>query len=160
MDIRTIILVTSALFLTVPAQAELYKWIDESGSTVYSETPPPAGAEVLTSPMIQAAPTPSSTPAATAPIAQSPERIAETAAQMTSESQARKTEAAERQTKQEEEKSLQETCDKLRANLETLKLQRRVFYYDESGEKVILDPMTQEKKARETEEKIKEFCQE
>ncbi len=34
-------LLLSALLVTVPALAGIYRWVDENGQTVYSQTPPP-----------------------------------------------------------------------------------------------------------------------
>ena len=34
-----------ALMVTTTAQAEIYRWLDENGVTVYSEMPPPDGGE-------------------------------------------------------------------------------------------------------------------
>ncbi len=34
-------LLLSVLLTTVPAQADIYRWVDENGHTTYSQTPPP-----------------------------------------------------------------------------------------------------------------------
>lgn len=38
------------LGLVAPAGAEVYRWIDEEGGTVYSQTPPPAGGSTVLRP--------------------------------------------------------------------------------------------------------------
>jgi hypothetical protein len=49
-----------ALMATATAQAEIYRWVDENGVTVYSEMPPPDGE----ADRVKTAPAPSETPEA------------------------------------------------------------------------------------------------
>lgn len=41
-----ILFVMAVLLLSAPSMAKIYKWVDESGTTHYTQTPPPAKAKV------------------------------------------------------------------------------------------------------------------
>src|SRR5688572_29300168 len=41
----SVLLCTLMTAATTPAVAATYKWVDENGQTIYSQTPPPAGAQ-------------------------------------------------------------------------------------------------------------------
>ena len=45
-----------ALLLSAPSFAELYKWTDENGEIIYSDEPPPQGAETIDPPPITTTP--------------------------------------------------------------------------------------------------------
>ena len=41
MKTLTLLLVAATLIITPPAQAEMYKWVDENGTITFKDTPPP-----------------------------------------------------------------------------------------------------------------------
>lgn len=43
MVIRTASILALALFFTSAAEARMYRWVDDNGMTVYSQSPPPSG---------------------------------------------------------------------------------------------------------------------
>ncbi|MCW8889481.1 MAG: DUF4124 domain-containing protein [Sedimenticola sp.] len=43
MVIRTASILTLALLFTSAAEARMYRWVDDNGMTVYSQSPPPSG---------------------------------------------------------------------------------------------------------------------
>jgi len=61
---RVLIICTALLCLsfTLPAAAEMYKWVDEKGNITYSDTPPEEDAEALEPPMLNAMPSVKSSP--------------------------------------------------------------------------------------------------
>jgi len=140
------------LFLQTATASSLYKWVDENGNIVYSQTMPPPGAKVLQQPRISGLRTP--TPAADTESA--PQQAQSTTGTTTASTE---TQPARNLTEEQQEQ-YREYCENLRKNLELLKQPKRVYVNTEDGERHYLGDDEREEKIRSTNEKITQHCQE
>ncbi|PLY16394.1 MAG: hypothetical protein C0631_03890 [Sedimenticola sp.] len=150
---RTFLLASLAtLFLATQAEAKMYRWVDESGTTVYSQTPPIDGnaSEVTVTPAPSSAPAAPQTPEpqqSAAPEEATPEAAVDDEAEM-----ARKKAASD--------KIKAESCAAAKHNLSV---------YQNAGNKLIKTPEglyerltdeQREERIKQAEENVKEFCSE
>ncbi len=158
-----------ALFITLPAAAEVYSWRDKDGNVHYSDVPPPSGA-TKTLPGSARPPTDTTdeaaggTPAAAAPTT-APKGAAKgpkSAADMELEFRQRRAAEAEAQAKAEKEKSeaaeREKNCNQARAHLAALESGQRVVRMNEKGEREYLDDKTRESEGRELRQQIEKMC--
>lgn len=114
--------------LPVPAQTdrEVYRWVDEQGNVIFSDTPP---AKDATKFVLKTSPTRPLDKAQTAPPAAEPEPEA--------------TDSEQVQTTQQEAAAMQklrtQNCERARSNLVTLETARRVYDPLPNGERRYLD---------------------
>jgi hypothetical protein len=149
---QIIILVLPVLLLLQTATAStLYKWVDDNGNIVYSQTMPPPGAKVLQQPRIRGLHTPA-TPAES----ETPPSQAQTATGApTSSPEAQPA----RDLSEEQQEQYRDYCNNLRKNLELLKQPKRVYVSTEDGGRHYLGDEEREEKIGTTNEKISEHCQ-
>lgn len=134
------------LCLTLPASAQMYKWVDSNGKVQYSDKPPPSN---IKSDKLHD-PTPA--PAASAPAASEGKGGAKkdaakagpkTVAEQEQAFRKRQLDAAKAQEdegkKQAEERDRAENCKRAKAALASLQLGGRQSRMDEKGERVFLD---------------------
>lgn len=146
----------SALLITLPAQAEVHKWVDANGKVQYSDQAPPgkAGVEKL---RVDRIPTPA--PAAGS---QADKPAAKSLADRDLEYRQRQVAAEEAQKKQAqadaETKIKQQNCAGARGNLKTLEEGGRVFNYDAKGERAYLDDAARSKALEEAKKRVSEWC--
>jgi hypothetical protein len=117
-----------ALALALPAAAQqMYKWVDEKGTTHFSEYPPPDGkggkVDVKPAPANEKSYNPDSW------------------RERELESRQRRAQQAitEETDRKREEASRAQNCRRAREGLDTMKNARRVYNLDEKGERVYLD---------------------
>ena len=135
------------------ALAQAYKWRDEKGGIVFSDTPPPPNiprANILQVPKGKFAPAPASAAASGAPASGSPSVSAKaeafvpkTTAEREADFKKRQLEA-QKKAKEEGEKTAQDqqrsaNCDALRQNLVALESGQRVARVDSKGERYFVD---------------------
>jgi hypothetical protein len=95
----------------LPVSADMYRWVDENGRTVYSQSPPPSGQAV------KLKPAPSPPPEEVSAAQERLQRQIESA----SDAENNRKQGAEEQTKQADAaKRLADNCATARKNLETL----------------------------------------
>ncbi|GIX21744.1 MAG: hypothetical protein KatS3mg121_0527 [Gammaproteobacteria bacterium] len=117
-----------ALLWTASAQAAVYKWRDETGATVYSQSPPPPGVPY------ERVGTPPPPADAGADLEALRERLR--ALEEEKAAQAKDRETAEQAA--ERERRRREDCARLRADIDVLSSGRRVRQADDQGEYVVL----------------------
>jgi hypothetical protein len=150
---QLIILVLPALlFLQTATASSLYKWVDENGNIVYSQTMPPPGAKVLQQPRIRGLRTPP-------PPAES-DNAPQQAQPATSTISASSEAEPSRNLTEDQQEQYREYCQNLSKNLELLKQPKRVYVGTEDGGRHYLSDEEREEKIRSTNEKITKHCQE
>ena len=128
----------------LPASAQMYKWVDESGKVQYSDKPPPSNlkAEKLRKPS-----TASSTPAPIDAKGGAAKDAAKAGPKTTAEQEqafrkrqieASKAEQEESQ-KQAQAREKQENCRRAKASVASLEMGGRQTRVDEKGERTFLD---------------------
>ena len=130
--------------------AAIYKWVDENGEVVYSETRPPQQTEYE---RIRTTPPPSADPEAAL------QKLRE---QSTELEQRRETQRQDRQIQQqttELEQQRAKNCAQLRKNLSVLEQNNRVREQQANGEYVFLTEDQRQAKIQGTRERIAAECQ-
>lgn len=151
--------VVPLLFLTIispGAIAEIYKWLDRNGNTVYSQSPPPAGASPLTTPGVSSSsPDNGTTSKAVEEILNSDREAREKRRALQQQKRAHKAE-------EERHKQLRQSCERLRNNLATMKSKggRRIYVEESGGKNRILSESELSKKMLDAEQKIQKYCTE
>lgn len=146
----------SALVMTLPAQAEVNKWVDADGKVHYSDQAPPGKAGVHKLRVgINNTPT-----AATGSPTDKP--AAKSLADRELEYRQRQIAAEEAQKKQAQadadSKLKQQNCAGARGNLKTLEEGGRVYNYDAKGERTYLDDAARTKSLEEAKKRVSEWC--
>jgi hypothetical protein len=150
---RFLFLLLAALAAQAPAHAQ-YSWIDDHGTRVFSDRPPPPGtppARILKAPHAPASATPYALPAPAAPAAPAapttaaPPSLAERDADF--RKRAAERDAAERQAAEDAKRKAAQAgqCAAARHSEVTLTSGRRLTDVDDQGERVVV---TEEEKAR------------
>lgn len=131
------------------ASAEMYRWVDENGVTVYSQKPPPSGNARVIRP--QAGPSAAEVAASRARENQAAERLADDAEDRMKAEEASKKDAEEKARKAQ-------NCAAARKNLETMSNLGSRMVANEQGE--YSRPTMEQRQAdiRAAEEEIKRSC--
>lgn len=148
----------SALLVSQPIQAEIYKWRDKDGSIRYSDTPPPSN---IKNESILGKKNPR--PAATAASAQSEQAKATSTNTVNSAKEGDQARQVEEQkkteaTRQAELKFRQESCAVARKNLAMYMSGGRIMTTDASGERQYLGDDEIAKAKQEAQEAVAKFC--
>ena len=134
-----------AAFAASPANAALYKWVDDNGRVVYGDQPPPGvKVERLN------APAPPTNPHAVREVASKDAEIKQ-----------RQQQRAEEETKatkaRAEAKRKSDGCSEARGRIKTLKEDMNVFRYNEKGEKVFLDTSARQSAIADNEKLLRDL---
>ena len=148
------------LFLQTATASTLYKWVDENGNIVYSQTMPPHGAKVLQQPRIRGLKTPETPAANEAPVESASEESPQQAQTTASASTPAPETQPARDLTEEQQEQYREYCQNLRKNLELLEQPKRVYVSTEDGGRHYLGDEERAEKIRTTSEKISKHCQE
>lgn len=138
-----------ALIAASAVHAEIYKWVDSSGQTQYTQTPPPEGVESVNietsqSPVPEAADT-ESVPKAEIKASEEPEQ--------------QKTGTARDPEKEAEIARIsKQNCITARNNLEQLSRSGQIRYRTGDGEVLRLSEEDRQQRIEEARSQIKEFC--
>ena len=127
-----------------PAQAALYKWVDEKGVTQYTETPPPEG---KASKKIEIAPSPPPRPAS-------------------DDWRKRDQESKERHIKEDEQKARdtqnaavrRDRCLRAQREIDTLRRAIPVYFVNEKGERVYVDDSERARQMAGWSQQARENC--
>lgn len=146
---KRLIVLAAALALVPPAAAQLYKYVDKNGKTVYSDQPPAnVESKQIHVPHSRA---PSSAPAA-----------ARSAVERDKELDKSRKQVAEKQKKTEEasQKAAQaaQRCAQLRTAHQTFVDGGRIQKYNEQGERVLLSDEEIESERERTRREMEEAC--
>lgn len=138
------------VILALPvAQAVTYKWLDEQGNVVYSQTPPPDGTAYEILDTIK----PSRTPPKSAPTAQTSKAVADL--QASEKERKANQDLASEQAKNAELRA--KNCASAKQNLETYTVYKRIRQPDGSVKRIPDDE--RERKIKEYQQAVKEFCE-
>ncbi|MGA7979397.1 MAG: DUF4124 domain-containing protein [Chromatiaceae bacterium] len=143
------LIVLFAASTCMPLHADMYRWVDENGRTVYSQSPPPDGQAVK----LKAAPPP---PPAEVSAAQ--KRLQRQIETSFDDREERKRAAEEQAKKDEAAKRLAENCAAARKNLETLQNLGPRMIRTSDGEYRRLSEEEVAAEIRKTEEQIAKHC--
>jgi hypothetical protein len=144
---RLLLALGLALFVALPASAQMYKWVDSDGKVHYSDKPPPSNikAEKLRTPA------PASAPAASEVKGAAQKDAAKDAAKTGPKTPAEQEQAfrkrqldAAKAREEEGKKQAQaldkaENCKRAKASVTSLQMGGRQVRIDEKGERVFLD---------------------
>jgi hypothetical protein len=141
--------------VTAPAVAATYKWTDENGQTIYSQTPPPAGTQGVE--RIKGPPPPSRNSGTPSTAAQ---KTKDAAAAFNERREERKTQEQDKKKMQDADAKRKEHCDGMRADIETLTnkpIVRRTS--EDGGESRVLTTEEREADVKILRERVKNECQ-
>jgi hypothetical protein len=145
---RTIVLLSLAL-LPLAAAAEMYKWVDEKGHTVYSEQPPPDGKASK----VDIRPSPPGT--GTAPTDWKQKEIDARQTRITKEQQQESQKAVE----QNAANARKHNCLESQRQLNIAQAPRPVYEVNEKGEKVYLDDKERQRQIDGWQANVKKYCE-
>ncbi len=143
----------SVLFLTwlAPATARTYRWVDENGVTIYSQSRPPSG----TNATVIKAPPP-------APASESSGTTNKLKARLEASEKAKK---EKNEAKEKEEKTIRnaeikkQNCENAKKNLSSLELHPRIKKKMDDGEYKILSDEERTADIEKAKKAIKKYCE-
>jgi hypothetical protein len=146
----TLIAFLQAVLLLLPAAAPAgsYKWVDEDGNTVYSQSRPPADARNVE--RVKEAPRPTEDPATAS------ERTRQQSEALNERRDARNTETKDKKTAEDKEGQRKQVCEQLQKNLEVLTTKPIVRKQAEDGEMVVLDTEQRETEVKDVRKRIQD----
>ncbi len=137
-------------FSTIPAWSTIYRWVDDNGQVVYSQTPPPPGREART-----VAPPP--------PPAESPEaarqRLQKQLETLDALDEKRRKAKEEEQKKAQEARKKAEICQRARGNLEVLTKRPPNTLFKVGDEYKRFTPEERDKKIEQMKKLIRQTCE-
>lgn len=145
-------LLCALLTMTTGVHAAMYKWVDENGQTVYSQTPPPGGKQ--NAERIKAPPRPASDPNA------AQQKTKEDADGFGERRSEKKTSEQDQKKMQQAEAERKKQCEQMRQDIEILTTRPVVRRTPEGGgEPVVLTAEEREADVKEMRERLKKHCQ-
>ena len=147
--LKVVTVLIVANMVTLSANAAIYKWVDENGQTVYSETPPPRGTQAS---RLKKQAAPSTDP-------QKAMEELRTRAEEFSKRRDEKVQGKEDVAKKDDQaKAQQERCKQLKTNLEALSSGQRIRETKPDGESAYLDDTQKQARLKSTQESISKEC--
>jgi hypothetical protein len=141
------------LATSMPALAQLYKWVDANGQVHYSDKPPPASAKPEKTLNIR------NVPSAPAPPSEGGTVTAKSAAERDLEFRKRKVEQEEEQKKAAAEAETErQNCARAQEKLRLYQEAGRVYRIDEQGERQYLSDEGREQGLAEAREEVDKHC--
>ncbi len=135
-------------FITLSAPATIYRWVDENGQVVYSQTPPPSGrAETVAPP-----PPPAESPE------QARQRLDQQLKRLEELDEKRRKAREETQQKENQARKKAEICQRARQNLEILTSRPPNTLYKVGKEYKRFTPEERTKKIEQMKKLIKQTC--
>ncbi len=152
-----------ALFVALPAAAQVYSWRDKDGRLNYADQPPASGeVKLLQDPrqrQAQAAPAARSSGDAAAAASNKPKTLAERELEF----RQRRAEAAEADAKEKKEAAemadRQRYCEQLRNQLSALNSGQRVSRFNSAGEREYLDDAARAAEIDRQQQQLEQNCQ-
>ena len=141
-------ILSTCLLISTCVQAEAYRWVDENGVTVYSQSPPPDG----TAEKIKPPPAPAEDP-------DSAQRHLDAEMQRLEDYREDKALAADKANKAAEIRRIkEENCTKAKANLENLTVVRQRLARQPDGSYLPIDENERQAKLEQARRDIDENC--
>lgn len=134
----------------ITSWAATYKWTDENGQTIYSQTPPPKGTqgvERIKGP-----------PRSSADSKTSSQKTKEDAAAFSERQDEKKTADQDQKKMQQAEAERRKLCEQMRQDVDTLTNKPVVRRANENGEPVVLTAEERETEVKEMRERLKKEC--
>lgn len=162
---KKVLLLLILMALPLMAHAQVYKWRDANGKTIYSDVPPPGNVKqelIIGNKPVAPAAAPSALPAvgAGAPAAASDPKKA--AADKDAEARKRQVEAEaakkKDEAKQAELEQRQQNCLKAKTNLQNYKIGGRLSRANEKGEREYLSDAEIANGKEQAQKEVDEFC--
>lgn len=150
MRINSLLLIM-VILLSQPAAAAMYKWVDEKGNIVYSQSMPPPGAKILENPHL-----PKSRPSSS-----ETETTATSATQQAGSTQEAGTTAQtgnKTPLTPEQQEQYRDYCEQVKQNLDLLMQPKRVYVTNDQGERHYLDDKEREERIGQANDNIKRYC--
>ena len=147
---RNLIIILTVVFLIwlLPATAKSYRWVDENGVTIYSQSPPPSGDATVIKP-----PPPPATPPEEAM-----KKLKEQQAAI-DKSRSKKNEADKKDGKEAKNAEIKkQTCEASKKNLEQLELHPRVRMKMDDGSYKQLTDEERTAEIQEAKKGIEKYC--
>ena len=141
------IVMLSLLLVPAAASAEMYKWVDEKGRTVYSEQPPPDG-KAATKLDIRTSP-------GSAPADWKQKEIDSRQTKIVKDQQEQNQKAQE----QNQMTAKKANCIESQRQLAIAQTPRPVYQVDEKGEKVYLDEAARQREIDGWAANVKKYCE-
>lgn len=174
--LNSMVALSVLLITTLPAQAEIYKWVDKDGTVKYTDTPPPTGVKSLSTIGKKTA-----APTAQAPSPETPQVTPGTnakpqtpgAAKVDSlgksdntspEAQAKKKRELEEIAKKNkaeleaQAKKKELNCATARTNYQTYSQGGRIYKTNEKGERIYVDEKDLAEGAAQAQRDMQEYC--
>ena len=148
---KRISIVTISLMLLIwllPTTAKTYRWVDEKGVTIYSQSPPPSGKATIINPPPKPAAAPN-------------EIMKDLKRQQTAIDDASKKKqetAQEREQKAKNEETKKQNCAVARKNLEMVQQHPRARIKKEDGSYKTLSPEERKVEIEKNTKYVEEFC--
>ncbi len=164
--VKSLIALGALLITTLPAHAEIYKWVDKDGSVKYTDTPPPNGAKTLST-IKKKATNPVTTPvAAPGGVLANPAQTQAIGADGTASEQElakkkREIDEVEKKNKAEKEaqaKQKQLNCTAAKSNYQSYSQGGRIYKTNEKGERIYLGDKELADGAAQAKREINEYC--
>jgi hypothetical protein len=155
--------VLSLPLLALPSAHAQFSWVDEHGTHVFSDQPPPPGTppqRILKAPRPRSpyavdAPAPAPAPAADKPAAPT---LADREADYKKQLKQRSEEAAKAEHQAEEARARDERCKALRSEMAGLKTDMRVFNVTPNGDRSYLSDEERARNIRKTQQSLDNDC--
>jgi biopolymer transport protein ExbB/TolQ len=142
------LLQATLVLLPATTLAGSYKWVDQDGNTVYSQTRPPADAQNVE--RVKEAPRPSQD------AGEASQKTQEQTKNINERQQTRKTEEQDKKTAEDKEAQRKQVCERLNKNLEVLTTRPIVRKESAEGEMVVLDAEQREAEVEQVRKLIKD----
>jgi hypothetical protein len=130
-----LIAICAALFASLVAQAQVYKWVDKDGKVQYSDQPPPPGASKADAQKVTSVVTTVTSGGSSAP--------GKTLQDRAKESDKARSDGADKQKKDDDAAKIaqqnQEACNSAKQSLKTLQAGGRITTTGADGEKTLMD---------------------
>lgn len=142
----------TVLLAALPAQAQVYKWKDEKGNTVISDTPQPNSGKPVSRPEAETPPPPNASQSA-------PPSLADQ--ELESKKRKQEQEEAQKQAAQQQKMAAdkQENCNRARARLAALESGQRIRQPQADGTGVYIDDQQRAQEIARTREIAQSSCQ-
>jgi len=145
---KRILIAATLVFVALPAMAQLYKWVDKDGKTIYSDTPPPN----QDSKQLSVGTGTTTAPAAPPKTAVARDKELEKGRQESREAEKKANEVASQAASRED------YCKRMRVQYQTLVDGGRLMKYNDKGERELLDDDQIAKERDKVRAEMEEAC--
>lgn len=148
MNAHTLVTLLILAGLATGSQAAMYKWVDENGQTVYSQTPPASGQSTLVKPP----PPPAETPE------EAQKRLNQQIQKLDDKEEDRELASQKKDEEQNQAEVFNANCAGAQNNLRNLEGNPRKMVGQSDGTYVRLNEEERQQKMQEARDQIEKFC--